>query len=146
LKATTFPAAQGTFHLDDRLAAEGHRLSRWALSSVLLMDDVNYPWLILVPERPGLCELHDLAPGDLMAMSDEIVRASRALKGLFRPDKINVAALGNQVPQLHVHVIARFAGDPAWPGPVWGAAPRKPYRAEALAERAAALKAAFSAC
>jgi diadenosine tetraphosphate (Ap4A) HIT family hydrolase len=146
LKTTTFPGAQGTFRLDDRLAADGHRLSRWALSSVLLMDDVNYPWLILVPERPGLCELHDLAPGDLMAMSDEIVRASRVLKGLFRPDKINVAALGNQVPQLHVHVIARFAGDPAWPGPVWGAVPRKPYGAEALADRAAALKAAFAAC
>lgn len=137
---------QGVFHLDDRLAGDGLRLTRWALSSVLLMNDANYPWLILVPERPGLHEFHDLAPGDLMAMSDEIARASRALQGLFRPDKINVAALGNQVPQFHVHVVARFTGDPAWPGPVWGALPRKPYDAEALAERAAALKAAFAAC
>jgi diadenosine tetraphosphate (Ap4A) HIT family hydrolase len=142
----TFPVTQSAFHLDDRLAGDGHRLTRWALSSVLLMDDANYPWLILVPERPGLCEFHDLAPGDLMAMSDEIARASRALQGLFRPDKINVAALGNQIPQFHIHVVARFAGDPAWPGPVWGALPRKPYDAEALAERAAALKAAFAAC
>jgi diadenosine tetraphosphate (Ap4A) HIT family hydrolase len=116
------------------------------LSSVLLMDDADYPWLILVPERPGLCGFHDLAPGDLMAIADEIARASRALQGLFRPDRINVAALGNEVPQFHVHVIARFTDDPAWPRPVWGAQPRKPYDAEALAERAAALNAAFAAC
>jgi diadenosine tetraphosphate (Ap4A) HIT family hydrolase len=136
----------GGFQLDGRLAADTHRVARWALSSVLLMDDANYPWLILVPERPGLKDFHDLIPADLTALCDEMVRASRALQALFRPDKINVAALGNQVPQLHVHVVARFVGDAAWPKPVWGAVPALRYTAEALAERTAALQAAFASC
>ena len=136
----------GGFQLDGRLAADTHRVARWALSSVLLMDDANYPWLILVPERPGLRDFHDLVPADLTALCDEMVRASRALQALFRPDKINVAALGNMVPQLHVHVIARFVGDAAWPKPVWGALPPLRYTAEALADRTAALQAAFASC
>jgi diadenosine tetraphosphate (Ap4A) HIT family hydrolase len=136
----------GGFQLDRRLAADAHRVARWALSSVLLADDANYPWLILVPERPGLKDLPDLAPADLTALCDEMVRASRALQALFRPDKINVAALGNQVPQLHVHVIARFTGDAAWPKPVWGVVPPRRYTAEALAERTAGLQAAFASC
>ncbi len=136
----------GGFQLDRRLAADTHRVARWALSSVLLMDDATYPWLILVPERPDLKDLHDLAPMDLTALCDEMVRASRALQALFRPDKINVAALGNQVPQLHVHVIARFVGDAAWPKPVWGAVPPQRYTAEALAQRTTALQAAFASC
>jgi diadenosine tetraphosphate (Ap4A) HIT family hydrolase len=136
----------GGFQLDRRLAADTHRVARWALSSVLLMDDANYPWLILVPERPDLKDFHDLAPADLTALCDEMVRASRCLQALFRPDKINLAALGNQVSQLHLHVIARFAGDAAWPKPVWGAVPPRRYTAEALAERTAALQAAFANC
>ncbi len=136
----------GGFQLDRRLAADTHQVARWALSSVLLMDDANYPWLILVPEHPGLRDLHDLAPADLAALCDEMVRASRALQALFKPDKINVAALGNMVPQLHVHVIARFEGDAAWPKPVWGAEPPLAYSAEALAERITALQAAFANC
>ncbi len=134
------------FQLHQRLVAETHAVARWALSHVRLMDDANYPWLVLVPERPRLREFHDLAPGDLAAMTDEIVRASRALQALCKPDKINVAALGNQVPQLHVHVIARFTKDPAWPGPVWGTVPPRPYPADALADRVAALQRAFAVC
>lgn len=135
-----------SFQLDRRLAADTHRVARWALCSVLLMDDANYPWLILVPERPGLKDFHDLAPTDQTALCDEMVRASRALQALFRPDKINVAALGNEVPQLHVHVIARFVGDAAWPKPVWGLVPPRRYAPEVLAERTAALQAAFASC
>jgi diadenosine tetraphosphate (Ap4A) HIT family hydrolase len=132
------------FELHERLVADCHELARLALSRVLLMDDANFPWLILVPERPGLGHLHDLADDDLEAMIREVTRASRVLEQLFEPDKVNVAALGNLVPQLHVHVIARFAADPAWPNPVWGAVARRPYGSDLLAERLAALRAAFA--
>jgi diadenosine tetraphosphate (Ap4A) HIT family hydrolase len=109
------------FQLHERLAADTLPLDRWPLCEVLLAKDATYPWLILVPRRVGLRDFDDLAREDLDTASREIVRASRTLKAVFRPDKLNVAALGNQVPQLHVHVIARFTDDPAWPGPIWGA-------------------------
>lgn len=99
----------------------------WDLCLVLLMEDANYPWIVLVPRRPGLKDLHDLAPDDLQTAAREIARASAAMANCFRAEKTNVAALGNQTPQLHIHVIARFAGDPAWPGPVWGKIPATPY-------------------
>src|SRR3546814_18598095 len=87
------------------------------------MNDASYPWLILVPRRPDLKEIHDLDGGARPQLTEEICRASRALQSSFAPDKINVGALGNLVPQLHVHVIARFRSDPAWPGPAWGKQP-----------------------
>jgi len=127
------------FTLDPRLRADTIEVDRWDLSLVLLMNDANYPWLILVPQRPGLRDIHDLVPPDLLRLSAEIVRASNLLIGLFpeggKPDKMNVAALGNQVSQLHVHVIARFANDPAWPKPVWGAVPPQPYSEVARGQR-----------
>lgn len=98
------------------------------------MNDSRYPWLILVPARAGLSELHDLSSTDQTVLMGEIDRASRALVGLHEPDKINVGALGNMVPQLHVHVIARFRSDDAWPGPVWGAHPPHAYAATELDE------------
>lgn len=122
----------GNFELHERLAADTVEVERWSLSRVLLMNDSAYPWLILVPQRAGLRDFHDLAAADLPVMTAEIVRASRLLEDSLDPIKINVAALGNQVPQLHVHVIARFAEDPAWPGPVWGAAPSLPYAPDSL--------------
>jgi diadenosine tetraphosphate (Ap4A) HIT family hydrolase len=132
------------FQLDYRLRADTIAVEDWDLSRVLLMNDASYPWLILVPRRAGLRDFHDLAGPDLLRLTAEIVRASNKLIALFpdggKPDKMNVAALGNQVPQLHVHVIARFAGDPAWPRPVWGAAPARPYDETALAERLARLR------
>ena len=132
-----------TFQLHGQLAKDTVEVARWTLSRVLLVNDSTYPWLILVPERPGLRDFHHLAPADLPVMTGEIVRASKALESAFKPDKLNVAALGNQVPQLHVHVIARFRGDPAWPGPVWGVHPAKPYDDDALAERLALLRKSF---
>ena len=132
------------FQLDQKLAKDTVAVDRWDLCRVLLMEDANYPWLILVPERPGLRDFHDLAPADLPAMSAEIVRASKALQALFDPVKLNVAALGNQVPQLHLHVIARRADDPAWPKPVWGAAPALAYGDDARTERIASLREAFA--
>lgn len=126
------------FQLHDRLVADTRELARWTLCRVLLMTDSQYPWLILVPEREGARELHDLSPSDQCQLMAEISQASRALETVFLPDKLNVGALGNMVQQLHVHVIARYESDPAWPGPVWGAVPAKPYGAgelEAVAER-----------
>lgn len=131
------------FELHPQLAADTVEVVRWPCCRVLLMNDASYPWLILVPQRPGVRELHDLSADDLALATGEIVRASRALEALFHPAKINVGALGNLVSQLHIHVIARATDDAAWPGPVWGAGPARPYAAEALGERLAALRAAL---
>ncbi|MHB8763831.1 MAG: HIT domain-containing protein [Deferrisomatales bacterium] len=126
------------FTLHPRLEADTRPLGRLALCRVLWMNDAAYPWLVLVPERDGVTELHDLAPDDQAALMREVVLASRAMKEAFGAHKVNVGALGNLVPQLHVHVVARFHTDPAWPGPVWGHAPARPYgpgEAEAAAAR-----------
>jgi diadenosine tetraphosphate (Ap4A) HIT family hydrolase len=134
-----------SFALHPQLAADTVEVTRLGLCRVLLSNDATYPWLILVPEIDGLRDLHDLPPGENARLMDEVRRASRALQTLFTPDKINVAALGNQVPQLHVHVIARHKGDPAWPKPVWGAAPPHSYDDDARAQRLTALRAALGA-
>ena len=84
------------------------------------MNDSRYPWLILVPRYNGLKEIHDLSKGDQGNLMFEITKTTRIIEKLFTPDKINVAALGNSVSQLHIHIIARFKTDEAWPGPVWG--------------------------
>jgi diadenosine tetraphosphate (Ap4A) HIT family hydrolase len=122
------------FQLDPRLAADSTELAAWPLSRVLLMNDASYPWLILVPARAGMRDLIDLAAADRAVLLDEIVRACDILRAMVKPDKLNVAALGNVVAQLHVHVIARFATDAAWPKPVWGIKPPVPYTPAALAE------------
>ena len=84
------------------------------------MNDRRYPWLMLVPRHNGLSEIHDLRDKDQSTLISEVTAATRALEKLFQPKKINVAALGNMVSQLHIHVIARFEEDEAWPNPVWG--------------------------
>ena len=117
------------FQLHERLAADTVPVAELGLSRVLLMDNRVWPWLILVPMRPDLTEIHQLPDGERHRLVDEISLASQVLEGLFRPDKINVGALGNMVPQLHVHVIARTKGDPAWPGPVWGSGFAERYEA-----------------
>ncbi|MHA1536262.1 MAG: HIT domain-containing protein, partial [Alphaproteobacteria bacterium] len=88
------------FILDPTLEKDTVPVADWPLCRVLLMNDMQYPWLVLVPARPGLRDFHDLGPGDLATATGEIVRASRALQSLFDPIKLNVAALGNMVPQL----------------------------------------------
>lgn len=132
-----------TFELDATLAADTVEVAQWELCHVLLMNDANYPWLILVPARWGLRDFHELEPDELPTMTTEIVRASKALEALFDPVKLNVAALGNQVPQLHIHVIARREDDPAWPKPVWGAAPARAYDDKDRHERVTRLRAFF---
>jgi diadenosine tetraphosphate (Ap4A) HIT family hydrolase len=108
------------FALDPRLAADCLAVARLSLCEVLLMNDRRFPWLILVPRRANAAEIIDLAAPDRSALFAEIVTASTALKRITGCDKLNVGALGNIVRQLHVHVVARFERDAAWPGPVWG--------------------------
>lgn len=127
-----------SFELHPQLAADTVTIADWALSRVCLMDDARYPWLILVPRREELTEIHDLSHAEGLVLIEEIRRASDGLKRITGAAKINIAALGNLVPQLHIHVVARNPGDAAWPGPVWGQGARAPYAAdakEALIER-----------
>jgi diadenosine tetraphosphate (Ap4A) HIT family hydrolase len=115
------------FVLHPRLAADTFAVGELALCRVLLMNDARFPWLILVPRRPDIREMLDLAPEDQATLCREIDAASRVLKRLIGPYKLNVAAIGNMVPQLHWHIVARFEDDAAWPQPVWGFGTREPY-------------------
>jgi len=119
-------------------------LGRLELCHVLLMRDANYPWCILVPDRDDITEIHHLKEADQLQLMRESVRLSHALESVFSPDKLNIASLGNVVPQCHVHHVVRYHSDVAWPGPVWGRVPAREYSAEALAEVAAAIKQALS--
>jgi diadenosine tetraphosphate (Ap4A) HIT family hydrolase len=133
------------FTLDSRLAADTLPIGDLSLCSALLLDDARFPWFVLVPRRANLTEVTDLSDEDAAMLIGEIRVATRVMLELANPDKVNVAALGNVVPQLHVHVVGRFLSDPAWPGPVWGHGTRPPYphhAAAALVERAAGLFAA----
>ncbi|MCE5232565.1 MAG: HIT family protein [Mizugakiibacter sp.] len=129
------------FALDPRLAADTASVAELPLSRLLLMDDARFPWLILVPRRPGLVELADLDRAAQHALLDEVQRAGAALRAAAPCDKLNVGALGNVVRQLHVHVVARRAGDAAWPGPVWGAGRAERYAADAREALLARLRA-----
>ena len=122
------------FFLDKRLAAIGVHALDLPLSRVLVMDDARFPWLILVPRRPALVELFDLDAGERPLLMEEIAMAGSQLKALTKCHKTNIANLGNAVPQLHIHVIARNPGDAAWPGPVWGKGEAVPYEPQALEE------------
>ena len=102
------------------------------LSRVLIINDANYPWLLLVPRRPNIVEMIDLDDVEQAQLTTEINRVARALRAVTECDKLNIAALGNVVPQLHVHVIARFRSDAAWPKPVWGVASPRPYDRQEL--------------
>ena len=129
------------FALHPRLAADTLPLGDLPLCRALLMRDARFPWLILVPRRPDLREVVDLSAEERGLLMEEIAQASNALRSETGAEKLNVGALGNVVAQLHIHVVARFAADAAWPGPVWGSGPASPYpddAADALAGRLAA--------
>ena len=123
------------FELDPRLIADTEDIGMLTLCRVLLMRDARYPWLILVPTKPGLVEISNLNRDDRTMLVDEIAAASVALTGLYEPEKINTGALGNIVRQLHIHIVARNTGDPAWPGPVWGHSAAQDYEPKALQTR-----------
>ena len=115
------------FALDSRLANDTVAVRDLDLCTVRLMNDARFPWLILVPMIPDAVELVDLGTSERQALVAETDRAAVALRDLTACDKLNVAAIGNIVRQLHVHVVARFATDAAWPGPVWGHGPSRGY-------------------
>lgn len=132
------------FVLHPRLAADTHPVGDLTLARVLLMDDANYPWCILVPRRTGVREICELNRADQHLLCDESALLARALLSIYTPDKLNIAALGNVVPQLHLHHIARYQTDPAWPDPVWGKQPRRPYPAADAQAAVHALRAALA--
>ena len=133
-------APPARYELHPQLAADTHPLATLELCELRLMDDANYPWLVLVPRVAEARELVDLDAAQRHRLTDEIDLAARLLRDAFRPHKLNVAALGNLVPQLHVHVIAREENDPAWPAPVWGRVMARPYPPEMLVERVRLLR------
>lgn len=116
-----------SFVLHERLAADTLPVCDLILCTVRLMNDARFPWLVLVPRQPDLVEISDLAAPERAILIEEITLAGEALRSAAPCDKLNTGALGNLVPQLHVHVVARVDGDAAWPGPVWGSGTAKPY-------------------
>jgi diadenosine tetraphosphate (Ap4A) HIT family hydrolase len=132
------------FKLDPQLEADTFLVGMTPLSRILLMNDCRYPWLILVPERPDITEPFELNEGDQRTLWQESMTLGKLMKTVFEAQKLNIAALGNQVAQLHVHHIARFRTDPAWPRPVWGVGAAEPYTPDAALERVSSLREALS--
>jgi diadenosine tetraphosphate (Ap4A) HIT family hydrolase len=132
-----------SFELHAQLRADTAFVAALPLCDVLLMNDANYPWLILVPRVAGMRDIVDLDEDAQAVLMREIAVAARALRSQYRAHKLNVAALGNQVAQLHVHVIARQTDDAAWPNPVWGRVPAQPYDPAARDARLRELRAAL---
>lgn len=132
-----------TFTLHERLKNDTFEVTDLKLCRVLLMNDESFPWLILVPMRPGVTEIHVLSKEDRALLIEEMAAASRAVTRAFNPDKMNLGALGNLVPQLHIHVVGRKKTDRAWPGPVWGSGSGKPYSSEGLQQTLALVRSAL---
>lgn len=132
------------FRLDPRLQADTCAVASLPLCEIRLMNDARYAWLVLVPRRTGLVEITDLPDDEQAQLWQEVNRASAALRSIASCDKLNLGALGNIVRQLHVHVVARCEGDPAWPGPVWGHSPAQPYAAAERESRCEALRHALA--
>ena len=122
------------FILNETLTDDTVPVTSWPRCRVLLMNDSRYPWLVLVPAQPNIKEIYELSLGDQSQLMSELCRASLALSNLLSPDKINIGALGNIVPQLHIQVIARFRTDAAWPQAAWGTHRPTLYQTQALKE------------
>ena len=131
------------FKLDPQLEKGTVLISDWHLCQVRLMNDSRYPWVILIPKVEGVSEIHELAEEQQQLLLGESMRLSKALDQLFSPHKLNIAALGNMVRQLHVHHIVRFESDASFPKPVWGVGDAVSYDAEALSETVNGLQIAF---
>jgi diadenosine tetraphosphate (Ap4A) HIT family hydrolase len=122
------------FEIHQQLQADCYQLGSFQLSRVLLAKDANYPWFILVPQRQNITEIYQLEKKDQHQLWSESAVFSKVVMECFAGHKLNVAALGNMVPQLHLHHIVRYQNDPAWPGPVWGVTETKKYSKQRLAE------------
>ncbi len=133
------------FALHPTIAADTLPLASLALSDVRLMDDARYTWLLLVPRKAGAEELTDLTTAERALLIEEIATVATAMKAVMACDKLNVATLGNIVRQLHIHVVARLAGDQAWPGAVWGIGTAVAYAAAERDRLVARIRAALPA-
>ena len=131
------------FQLHPRLAEDSVPVTILSLCEVRLQTDANFPWLVLVPQRESVRHIHRMSQQDQQQLAVETSFVASNFETLTNADNINVAALGNMVPQLHIHIIARFKTDPAWPDPIWGIVLRKAYTDKALGELAAQLKKAL---
>lgn len=118
--------------LNPQLEKDCIMLGEFSLCSLLLLNDANYPWFILLPNRENITEIHQLAEHDQQQLLSESTFFSRCMEQIFQPDKLNIAALGNVVPQLHIHHIARYTTDACWPAPVWGSVTAVPYNKSQL--------------
>lgn len=128
------------FELHPQLAADCEWVGDLSLNRVLLLNDKNYPWLILVPMRENIREIFQLSTADQRQLLAESSAVAELMYENFNAEKMNVAALGNMVPQLHIHHVARYQSDPAWPGPVWGAVTAIPYSEEEMHSRLTSLR------
>ncbi|WP_185232279.1 HIT domain-containing protein [Teredinibacter franksiae] len=131
------------FELHPQLAENTVLLGQFKLSLVMLHKDANYPWCVLVPKRSGIREIHHLGESDQQQLIRESSHLSEVMTSMFAPITMNIAALGNIVPQLHVHHVARFEGDAAWPASIWGVKPPIEYEPEALTRRVERLRASL---
>jgi diadenosine tetraphosphate (Ap4A) HIT family hydrolase len=129
-----------TFVLHPQLEKDSVLVAKLTLCSVRLINDINYPWLILVPQVAGISDIIDLSDAQQQILWQESALISRVLKHLFTPDKLNVAALGNMVSQLHLHHIVRYKDDISWPRPVWGQVPSKLYSNQQLSKQIELIK------
>ncbi len=136
-----FPAPTTPWLLHPQLAAETFAVGDLTLSRVLLMNDTNYPWLVLVPRQAGAVEIIDLDDTEQAQLMREIALTAGVLKDVTACDKLNIAAIGNVVAQLHVHIVVRRRGDAAWPRPVWGTVPARAYEAAERERFIAAIRA-----
>ena len=127
------------FELHPRLSQDTWPVGDLPLCRLLLMNDASYPWFILVPRRSGIREIFELAHSDQQQLLKESSQLAEVLSRIFKADKLNIATLGNLVPQLHVHHIVRYQHDQAWPKPVWGLFPAAPYSSGARQESCASL-------
>jgi len=128
------------FVLHPQLEKDSELVTELVLCSVRLINDINYPWLILVPKVDNISDVIDLSDVQQRMLWQESALVSRALKHLFTPDKLNVAALGNMVPQLHLHHIVRYKNDVSWPKPIWGQVPSKAYSDKQLSKQIELIK------
>ena len=135
-----FPSPTPSWTLHPQLASDTVNLGDLPLCQVLVIQDANYPWLLLVPRRPDVVEVLDLDEVEQAQLMTETTRVARALREITKCDKLNIAALGNVVPQLHVHVIARRKTDAAWPRPVWGVVPPVDHDPEELKQFISAIR------
>ena len=133
LKTDDQPGVRAVFALDPRLQQDTLPIGDFPLCRLLLSNDSNYPWFILVPRREDISEIFQLDVADQLQLWQETTALAETLKDSFDADKLNVATLGNVVSQLHMHVIVRKREDAAWPAPVWGKHPANPYNAEQIA-------------